>query len=156
MSHQFPLHQADCDSYLKHFSFVKMRFRNMHTVHFALIQASWEKTWFRAEFQIIALSITFAVVTPFHTNFKRYFILIIIASHYLIIFDLHINIFIIIQAPPFFLLCANCQSSSLRDYLFTLEISGILSPYLVLWDSPPPFRSNDINVGGEVAQPTKT
>lgn len=123
MSHQFPLHQADCDSYLKHFSFVKMRFRNMHTVHFALIQASWEKTWFRAEFQIIALSITFAVVTPFHTNFKRYFILIIIASHYLIIFDLHINIFIIIQAPPlFFALCKLSVQFTERLFIYSGNI----------------------------------
>lgn len=37
MSHQFPLHQAHSDSILSIFSFVKMKFRNVHTGHFALI-----------------------------------------------------------------------------------------------------------------------
>lgn len=37
----------------------------MYTGHFALIEASWEKTWFRGGFQIVVLNIiTSVVVAP--------------------------------------------------------------------------------------------
>lgn len=44
----------------------------------------------------------------------------------------------------------------MRDYLFTLEMFGILSPYLVLWDALPRFRSIDITVWGRGTHPTET